>query len=100
MSTRPAATTVTPAPRRSRPGLETGLLASQDDPISINASGRPLKEGTAMSVVGPSGNTCWPGRAMKAVLIPAHAAPATSHPWAATNRHSDTSTPTRRAAHR
>ena len=53
-----------------------------------------------MSIAGPSGNICWPGRATKAVLIPAHAAPATSQPCAATSRHSDTSAPTRPAAQR
>lgn len=52
-----------------------------------------------MSIAGPSGNCCCPGRATKAVFIPAQAVPATSHPWAATSRHSDTSAPTRLAAH-
>ena len=48
-----------------------------------------------VSLAGPCGNICRPGRATKAVFIPAHAAPATSHPCAATSRHSDTSAPAR-----
>lgn len=65
-----------------------------------NWSGSSARDGITMPIAGPGGNTCWPGRATKAVIIPAHAAPATSHPWAATSRHSDTSAPTRPAAQR
>lgn len=42
--------------------------------------GNSARDQTVMSGAGPSENICWPGRAIKAVFIPAQAAPATSQP--------------------
>src|SRR5581483_1993752 len=75
-------------PKRRRPGYRRS-----SSPASS------ASDGMLMSGFGPSGNGCWPGRAMKADFIPAHFAPATSQPCAATSRHSDTSAPARPAAH-